>query len=177
MHIHANMLGTTGECNKLRHRNQDLQRTLAQKVKDHARTQELYDKARGRGQMEHIEQAAESAADRTIMASTAPNRYVDHFGNIANDENQAMGRTLSMPMPPPSMQLPLGETRNRQRPMTALDGVNSQGISALQDTTSCMTNSAQKATSPASQKLRRPTARGSILVPTSGLVCQTIRAA
>ena len=121
--------GTLGECNKLKHRNQDLQRALAQKAKDHARTQELYDKARGRGQMEHIEQAAESAADHTIQASAAPSRYVDHFGNVSNDENQPTGRFSmhNMSMQPPPNQNMMGSAMNRTRAINGWNGMGSQG--------------------------------------------------
>lgn len=129
LHINNTLLGTVGECNKVKHRNQDLQRALAQKSKDHARTQELYDKARGRGQMEHIEQAAESAADRTIQASTASNRYVDHFGNVSNDENQPAGRFSihNMSMQPPPIQNMMGAAMNRTRAMNGWNGIGSQG--------------------------------------------------
>lgn len=81
--------------------------------------------------MEHIEQAAESAADRTIQASTAPNRYVDHFGNISNDENQPLGRysMQSMPMqPPPTQNMNMmGAAMNRTRAMNGWNGMGSQG--------------------------------------------------
>lgn len=122
-------LDTVGEYNKLKHRNQDLQRALAQKAKDHARTQELYDKARGRGQIEHIEQAAESAADRTIQASTTPNRYVDHFSNVSNNGNQPVGRfsMQSMPIQPPPMQNMMGAAMNRTRAMNGWNVMGSQG--------------------------------------------------
>lgn len=87
--------------------------------------------------MEHIEQAAESAADRTIQASTAPNRYADHFGNVSNDESQPAGRF--------SMHNMMGAAMNRTRAMNGWNGLGSQGkyIDAVYGAS---TNSHKKAT-------------------------------
>lgn len=83
--------------------------------------------------MEHIEQAAESAADRTIQASTAPNRYIDHFGNVSNDENQSSGRysMQSMPTQQPPMPNMIGAAMNRTRAMNSWNGLGSKGKQSL----------------------------------------------
>ena len=83
--------------------------------------------------MEHIEQAAESAVDRTIQASTAPTRYVDHFGNVSNKENQPSGRysMQSMPVQQPPMPNMMGTAMNKTRAMNSWNGLGSQGKQTL----------------------------------------------
>lgn len=120
--LRENLNNSVAECSKLKHRNQDLQRTLAQKGKDQAKLQELFDRARGRGQREHIEQAAESAVDRTILESAAPTRYIDHYGNVTNQQSQMH----TMPMAPPPIQRTVNSSANRAHPISGWNGISSQ---------------------------------------------------